>query len=175
VVSFIFADLIVLPILDIYRKYYGGRAALYILATFYLTMAAAGYVVEILFSALRIIPSNRNVEILTQGPSWNYTSVLNFGFLILAVALLWRFFRTGGPEMLAMMEKSAEETQHMTTDPVCGMQVDPQTARERREYGGRTFYFCSAGCRERFEQNPDRYLDQLAQEETAGKHAHHGH
>ncbi|HEY8885721.1 MAG TPA: permease, partial [Chloroflexota bacterium] len=59
VVSFIFADLIVLPVLDIYRRYYGGRVALYILATFYVTMAAAGYVVEILFGALGIIPTDR--------------------------------------------------------------------------------------------------------------------
>jgi uncharacterized membrane protein YraQ (UPF0718 family) len=58
VVSFIFADLIVLPILDIYRKYYGRRVALYILATFYVTMAAAGYAVEVLFGVLGIIPAH---------------------------------------------------------------------------------------------------------------------
>ncbi len=50
--SFIFADLIVLPVLDIYRKYYGRTVALYILGTFYITMAATGYLVEALFSAL---------------------------------------------------------------------------------------------------------------------------
>src|SRR5205807_9438951 len=72
VASFIFADLIVLPILDIYRKYYGGRVALYILATFYVTMAAAGYVVEILFGTLRIIPTQREVLVFTEGPSLNY-------------------------------------------------------------------------------------------------------
>jgi uncharacterized membrane protein YraQ (UPF0718 family) len=52
VVSFIFADLVILPILDIYRRYYGGKIALYILATFYATMAAAGYVVELVFGRL---------------------------------------------------------------------------------------------------------------------------
>ncbi|HEV7663375.1 MAG TPA: permease, partial [Chloroflexota bacterium] len=82
VVSFIFADLIVLPILDIYRKYYGGRVALYILATFYVTMAAAGYVVEVVFSALGVIPTQRNVIALTQGPILNYTSVLNISLLV---------------------------------------------------------------------------------------------
>jgi uncharacterized membrane protein YraQ (UPF0718 family) len=103
VVSFIFADLIILPILDIYRRYYGGRVAVYILGTFYVTMAAAGYVIEILFGALGIIPTNRNVGVIADGPSWNYTSVLNMGFLVLAAILVFRFLRTGGPAMLRMM------------------------------------------------------------------------
>ncbi len=66
VVSFIFADLIILPILDIYRKYYGWRVMGYILVTFYITMAAAGYVVEFLFQALGIIPMNRNVVTISR-------------------------------------------------------------------------------------------------------------
>ncbi len=103
VVSFIFADLIVLPVLDIYRKYYGGRVALYILGTFYVTMAAAGYIVEVVFGALGIIPTNRAVGVITQGPSVNYTSVLNVLFLALAAVLVVRFLRTGGPVMLRMM------------------------------------------------------------------------
>jgi uncharacterized protein len=106
VVSFIFADLIILPILDIYRRYYSGRVALYILATFYLTMAAAGYVVEVVFGALGIIPTDRKVSIITAGPSWNYTSILNFVFLVLATILIVRFLRTGGPAMLRMMGAS---------------------------------------------------------------------
>jgi uncharacterized membrane protein YraQ (UPF0718 family) len=112
VVSFIFADLIILPILDIYRRYYGGKVALYILGTFYITMAAAGYVVELLFEWLGLIPSNRNVGVITQGPIWNYTSVLNIVFLAIAAALVLRFFRTGGPEMLSMMEMTEEEMGH---------------------------------------------------------------
>ena len=103
VVSFIFADLIVLPVLDIYRKYYGGRVALYILGTFYVTMAAAGYVVEAVFGALGIIPTNRAVGVITQGPSLNYTSALNVIFLALAAIMVVRFLRTGGPAMLRMM------------------------------------------------------------------------
>jgi uncharacterized membrane protein YraQ (UPF0718 family) len=65
--SFIFADLIILPILDIYRKYYGWKMMGFILLTFYVTMAAAGYVVELLFSALGIIPQNRNVVAISEG------------------------------------------------------------------------------------------------------------
>ena len=103
VVSFIFADLIVLPVLDIYRRYYGRRVAAYILVTFYVTMAAAGYVIDLLFSALGIIPTNRAVSAIEAGPSWNYTSILNIIFLAIACALIVRFLRTGGPAMLRMM------------------------------------------------------------------------
>ncbi|HMA38261.1 MAG TPA: permease [Chloroflexia bacterium] len=112
VVSFLFADLIVLPVLDIYRKYYGGRVALYILATFYVTMAAAGYLVEFLFAALGIIPSNRTVGAITDGVQWNYTSLLNILFLGLAMVLVVRFLRTGGPAMLRMMNRPAGQMQH---------------------------------------------------------------
>ena len=103
VVSFIFADLIILPILDIYRKYYGWRVMRYILLTFYITMAAAGYVVEFLFQALGIIPTNRNVVAISEGVQWNYTSILNIVFLLLAAILVIRFIRTGGISMLKMM------------------------------------------------------------------------
>jgi len=112
VVSFIFADLIILPILDIYRKYYGWRVMGYILLTFYVTMAAAGYVVEFLFQALGIIPQNRTVAAITEGVRWNYTSILNIIFLFLAVILVIRFLRTGGLSMLRMMNTPAHEMSH---------------------------------------------------------------
>ena len=112
VVSFIFADLIVLPVLDIYRKYYGGKIALYIFATFYATMAAAGYIIEILFGALGIIPTDHAVSKITEGIHWNYTSVLNILFLILAALLVARFLRTGGPAMLRMMSAPPDEVAH---------------------------------------------------------------
>ena len=112
VVSFIFADLIILPILDIYRKYYGWKVMSYILVTFYITMAAAGYVVEFLFGALGIIPQNRHVAAITAGVQWNYTTVLNLIFLVIAAVLVIRFLRTGGPAMLKMMSMTAHEMEH---------------------------------------------------------------
>jgi uncharacterized membrane protein YraQ (UPF0718 family) len=112
VVSFIFADLIILPILDIYRKYYGWQVMWYILVTFYVTMAAAGYVVEFLFGALGIIPQNRNVVTITEGIQWNYTTILNIIFLVLAAVLVIRFIRTGGLPMLRMMNTSEHEMTH---------------------------------------------------------------
>jgi uncharacterized membrane protein YraQ (UPF0718 family) len=112
VVSFIFADLIVLPILNIYRKYYGRKVMLYILGTFYVTMAAAGYAVEVTFGALGLVPTDRNVSVVTSGPTWNYTSILNLIFLGIAAALVIRFLLTGGPAMLRMMDKPEEQMDH---------------------------------------------------------------
>jgi len=112
VVSFIFADLIIIPILDIYRKYYGWKVTGYILLTFYITMAAAGYIVEFVFGALGIIPTNRNVTAITEGVSWNYTTVLNIIFLLLAAILVIRFIRTGGLPMLKMMNKPEHQMAH---------------------------------------------------------------
>jgi uncharacterized membrane protein YraQ (UPF0718 family) len=109
VASFIFADLIVLPILDIYRHYYGKRVMLYILVTFYAVMVAAGYVVELVFGALGIIPTNRTVGTVTQPPSWDYTSILNIVALLVSSALIARFLRTGGPAMLRMMNRPQSE------------------------------------------------------------------
>jgi hypothetical protein len=104
VVSFIFADLIILPIIVIYRKYYGTRMALFVTGAFYLTMVAAGYVVELLFAPLGLIPEGpRNASTGDDGIRWNYTTWLNIVFLVLAAVLVVRFFRTGGREMLAMM------------------------------------------------------------------------
>ena len=112
VTSFIFADLIVLPILDIYRRYYSGKVALYILGTFYVTMAAAGYVVELVFGALGLIPTERSVVVFTTSPTLNYTSVLNLVFLVLAAVLVWRFLATGGPDMLRMMNVAQPAAPH---------------------------------------------------------------
>jgi uncharacterized protein len=103
VIAFIFADLIVLPILDIYRKYYGPRMSLFLLGTFYLTMAAAGLLVDLVFDALGLIPQTRTAKVVEASITLNYTSVLNILFLILAAVLVARFLRTNGAAMLRMM------------------------------------------------------------------------
>lgn len=107
VVAFIFSDLIVLPILDIYRKYYGRRMALYLLVTSYAVMAAAGLAVDLLFRAAGLVPRVHHAVVVEAGLTWNYTSILNLVFLALAAVLVWRFVRTGGPEMLRMMNAPA--------------------------------------------------------------------
>src|SRR5919199_1465151 len=96
VMAFIFADLIVLPILNIYRKYYGGRVSLFLFATFYAAMAAAGLIVDLVFEALGLVPTHRNARVVEASIQLNYTTVLNLIFLILAAVLVWRFFKKGG-------------------------------------------------------------------------------
>src|SRR5437773_1052197 len=91
VISFIFADLIILPILNIYRKYYGRRMALYLLVVSYAAMAVAGFTIGLLFQVLGLVPAHHPVVALTSPPSLNYTSVLNVIFLVIMALLAWRF------------------------------------------------------------------------------------
>jgi len=112
VLSFIFADLIILPILDIYRRYYGWRMAGFLLATFYATMAAAGLIVEFLFQGLGLTRTQRSAKVEMANVHWNYTTVLNIIFLAIAAVLVWRFVRTGGLPMLRMMNKPLEAPAH---------------------------------------------------------------
>jgi len=111
VVAFIFADLIIIPLLLIYRKYYGTAMALRIFAVFYAAMAVAGYVIELVFSPLGLVPDERNAKVVESSVSWNYTSWLNIVFLALALALVWRFIRTGGLPMLRMMGGAPESSE----------------------------------------------------------------
>jgi uncharacterized membrane protein YraQ (UPF0718 family) len=108
VIAFIFADLLILPILFIYRKYYGTKMALVLLGTFYLAMVGAGYLVELLFGSIGLIPTQRSAKVMQEGISWNYTTWLNIAFLILAAVLVVRFIRTGGIAMLPMMGGSPD-------------------------------------------------------------------
>ncbi|MGH3698812.1 MAG: permease [Pseudonocardiaceae bacterium] len=110
VVSFLFADLLILPILTIYRRYYGARMALVLLGTFYAAMVSAGYLVELLFGVAGLIPAQRSATVMTEGISWNYTTWLNIAFLLLAAMLIVRFVRTGGIAMLRMMGGSPDTT-----------------------------------------------------------------
>ena len=113
VLAFIFADLIILPILDIYRRYYGWRMAGFLLVSFYTTMVAAGLTVEFLFQALGIERHARNAKVVTASVSWNYTTFLNIVFLLLAATLVWHYFRRGGGwAMLKMMNKPMDEGHH---------------------------------------------------------------
>src|SRR5438445_499244 len=153
VISFVFADLIVLPILNIYRKYYGVRMMLFLLATSYAAMVAAGLIVELAFMGVGLVPRERAAVVVEPHVAFNYTTVLNIVFLALAAILLVRFFRTNGLAMLRMMNRPpaggehaghgehghgvhANEGSSMAADPVCGMQVktDRATATDRDEH-----------------------------------------
>ena len=113
VLAFIFADLIILPILDIYRRYYGWRMAGFLLASFYATMVGAGLAVEFLFQMLGIERHARNAKVEMVSVSWNYTTYLNIVFLLLAATLVWRYFRRGGGwAMLKVMNEPIGEGHH---------------------------------------------------------------
>jgi uncharacterized membrane protein YraQ (UPF0718 family) len=113
VLSFIFADLIILPILNIYRKYYGKRMAVFLLVSFYITMAASGLSVELLFQGLGIVPTDRNAKVEEASITLNYTTYLNILFLALAAVLVWRYFAKGGGwKMLKMMNQPMDHDHH---------------------------------------------------------------
>lgn len=103
VVSFIFADLLIVPILNIYRKYYGRKMAFIIATSMFASVVAAGYVVELVFGAIHLVPSERTAIVNFAHVSWNYTTFLNIIFLVIASAVLARFFKSGGRPMLKEM------------------------------------------------------------------------
>ena len=158
VISFIFADLIILPILNIYRKYYGGRTALYLLGISYAAMALAGFLIGGAFQLLGLAPTNHHVTVFEIQPSWNYTTFLDIAALVLMAVLAWRFVTTGGIEMLRAHTSRPEAEAKLVRDPVCGMSVDGGDAKYRSFQKGETYYFCSAGCKQTFDEDPSKYL-----------------
>jgi uncharacterized protein len=123
-IAFIFGDLIILPIFNIYRKYYGGRVAIYLFAVSYVTMVVAGLGVGSLFSALGWVPSQRNVSAFTTSVSFDPTTYLDLVLLAVIALLAVRFLRTGGIGMLRMMEAPADHMAHhgsgTSHEPVAG-------------------------------------------------------
>jgi uncharacterized membrane protein YraQ (UPF0718 family)/YHS domain-containing protein len=157
VIAFVYADLVIVPILLIYRRYYGGRLTAYLVAIMLATIVAAALAVDGIFSVAGIVPTHRpSVDSITsRGIAWNYTAVLNVVFLAVAALLVGLTIRRGA------------------RDPVCGMTVD-RSSSFRSTFHGRTLYFCGAGCKKRFDTDPERYVDAAGREalplEHAGRH-----
>jgi uncharacterized protein len=148
VIAFIYADLIIIPIVLIYGRYYGWRLTALLVGIMFGTMVAAALAVDGIFSWLGLIPEKRpSIESITErGISWNYTTALNIVFTLVAAALMGLTLRRGAG------------------DPVCGMTVDRRTS-ETSEHRGRRYFFCGSGCRAKFEADPERYA---AREASAG-------
>ncbi len=108
VISFIFADLIIIPILNIYRKYYGARNSLYLLVTSYIAMVLAGFVIGELFQLFGLVPAHHFIAVFQTRPTWDYTTFLDIAALALIAVFGWRFVRTGGVAMLRTMESPGE-------------------------------------------------------------------
>lgn len=75
------------------------------------------------------------------------------------------------PSMKILLSET-ERRQPVAIDPVCGMEVDEASAQWTSEYEGKTYYFCSPGCKSAFDREPDRYLNQ---ESSGGGHGSHHH
>jgi uncharacterized membrane protein YraQ (UPF0718 family)/YHS domain-containing protein len=141
VIAFIYADLIIIPIVVIYGRYYGWRVTALLVGIMYAAMVAAALAVDGIFSAAGLVPKTRpSIDSITaRGITLNYTAVLNIVFTIVAAVLFGLTMRRGG-----------------TRDPVCGMTVDPHTALSS-DHGGTRHFFCGPGCRGKFAADPDRY------------------
>jgi hypothetical protein len=138
VLSFLFADLFVLPILTIYRKYYGTAFALRITALMLVTMMSSALVVEALFSAVGLAPRGPR-----PGRADIFSSIRIDHTLVLDVLCLAAF-----AALFALTVRRGAR------DPVCGMQVDRARA-VRLEHGGRAHYFCSEHCARAFAATAD--------------------
>jgi uncharacterized protein len=140
VIAFIYADLIIVPLVIVYGRYYGWRLAALLVGIMYAAMAAAALAVDGIFSAAGLVPETRpSIDSITaRGITWNYTAVLNIVFTLVAAALFGLTLRRG------------------IRDPVCGMRVDPGRALSA-QHDGRRHFFCGPGCRAKFEAAPDRY------------------
>jgi uncharacterized membrane protein YraQ (UPF0718 family)/YHS domain-containing protein len=146
VIAFIFADLIAMPLILIYRKYYGWKLTVRLVGLLYVLMVIAGLATELIFRAFGAVPTNHAVGVQPAHFHWNYTTFLNLVFLVVAGAVWWlarnraRFGGGGG----------------YAIDPVCGMQVRTSDAPARTDHDGVTMYFCADRCRERFEADAGR-------------------
>ncbi|MFB6279214.1 MAG: permease [Salinibacter sp.] len=161
VIAFVYADLITIPVLNVYRKYYGWKVMAYILAVFFVTMAFTGFVMEILFEAFGIIPDLAGGQTATEQTyfAFDYVFYLNLIAFSLSGFLLYVYRRgLGAPGKYR--------------DPVCGMQVGADGPSATHE--GETYQFCSATCRRAFEENPAQFARESPKIADAGSgHGHH--
>jgi uncharacterized membrane protein YraQ (UPF0718 family)/YHS domain-containing protein len=140
VIAFVFADLISLPLLLIYRKLYGTRLTLRLLAVFWVVMSVAGLLTELVFRGTGLLPHGRPAMVAPERISWNYTTILNIVFLVVFAGIYWLHRnkdRFGGGRDFAR-------------DPVCGMQVEKQNPGAVLRSEEETVYFCSDHCRKRY-------------------------
>jgi uncharacterized protein len=158
VIAFIFADLIAFPLLLIYRRYYGTRLMLRMLAVFWALMSTAGLLTELLFRAAGLVPTVRPTTVAPASFAWNYTTYLNLLFLALFGVLYW----------LSRNRARFGAQGRYARDPVCGMQVEMAHAPASREHAGGRHYFCSDRCAEHFDDGDRRQREK--ESHAAGAH-----
>ena len=141
VIAFLFADLLIPPIVIYYRRVYGKQTSTLLVAAMYGSIVVAALAVDGLFSLAGLVPTERpSVDSITERPvTWNYTSILDVIFTVVFVVLMGLTVRRGA------------------RDPVCGMNVDRHAHGPTSTYAGRTWFFCGAGCHDRFEASPEAF------------------
>lgn len=147
-IAFIFADLIALPLVVIYGKFYGRRLALRLFFSLWAVMSVAGLLTDLLFRTINVPFPQRKAEIAMTHLEWNYTTLLNIAFLVVAAAVYWTYRhreRLGGGGAYGK-------------DPVCGMQVERSNPGAISQHEGQTTYFCSDGCKNKFDKDPLKYV-----------------
>jgi hypothetical protein len=147
-ISFIFADLVALPLVLIYRKYYGTKLAIRLTLVFWLVMSLSGLITEVVFNFLNLVPEMNHKMSHTNQIGVNYTTVLNALALALIIWIYW-MYRTReitGTDLV------------FATDLVCGMQVRISDAPASYVHEDRIYYFCMPGCRDTFEANPHKFI-----------------
>ncbi len=161
VISFIFADLVAFPLVMIYRKLYGGKLAIRLVLLFWLVMSIAGFIIEEIFSALGLVPTNRQIKILTSGIGLNSSTYLDIIFFLVFMAMIWlarNRARFGGGKGYAI-------------DPVCQMQVEMENAPAKLFVNNAWVYFCSDNCKDRFARSPNNQTK--TREKTVAMHTAH--
>jgi uncharacterized protein len=141
VISFIFADLITVPLLLIYKKYYGLKLTVRLFFTFWAVMAAAGLAVEGIFAIFGAVPTSRPEAPVPEQFSWNYTTFLNILFLGVLAFLYWLH-----------RNRDRFGSGRFAIDPMCGMQVEIANAPARSTAAGSDAWFCSEHCKHGYEQ-----------------------
>jgi len=162
VIAFVYADLITIPVLNVYRKYYGWKVMLYILGVFFVTMAFTGFLMEELFNALGIVPDLAGGETATEQTYFelDYTFYLNVIAFALSGFLLYVYRRgLGAPGQYR--------------DPVCGMRTDD--SGPTLTHDGETYYFCSKRCKQSFENSPSEFSDRHPRVSAGGAAGSHDH
>src|SRR5581483_7800882 len=157
VIAFVYADLLIVPIVIAYVKYYGRPLTARLVAVMFASIVAAALAVDGLFDAAGLVPSNRpSVDsISSRGIAWNYTTVLDLVFLVIGLAFVALTVRRGA------------------RDPVCGMTVDRHGGGPTSTFAGRTYHFCGAGCKAKFDAEPERYVDATGRLAVELGHAGH--